>query len=127
MKTLILFILFAGFVFSQSTYKTITYQVDAAASDSFKFNSGYTFSGIFMPTTISDSIRFDVSRGDAVWYRLTDNDGVEYVQTALTTKANAVPLKALYFYPWTYFRIIVTDTAGHLPFTATAVGVKYLP
>ena len=121
-------ILLTGITYSQSIYKTVTYQLDGAASDSIRFDKGITLSGLLWPTSISDSISIDVSRGDGNWFRLTDNDGVEITQIALTSKANAIPLKPIYFYPWTYYRFVITDvdTAGNLPFTATAVGVPYL-
>jgi len=122
---IILIVLFASFSYSQALYKTLTYQLDGAASDSIKATTGYAPAGLLWPASVSDSITIQISKGDGSWFTATDNDGTQITQVALTTKANAVPLTPVYVWAWTgmYYRFVITaaDTSDNLPFTATVV------
>ena len=124
-KLILIFILSAMPLFSQALFKTLTYQLDGAASDSIKASTGYAPAGLLWPASISDSITIQISKGDGNWFTATDNDGVQITQIALTTKANAVPLTPVDIWAWTgmYYRFIISssDTSGVLPFTATVI------
>jgi len=128
MKTLFLILLFAGLTFSQvPIYKTMTYQLDAANSDSVKTPRGAPLSGILMPTSIGDTLTFEVSKGDGTWYTLLDEWGSELIVIYLSSAANAVTLEPKLFYPWAYIRYSVTDSdsTGNLPFTGSWVFIDY--
>ena len=129
MKKLILFLmLFAGIAYSQvPVYKTLTYQLDAAASDSVKTPRGAPLGGILMPTSIGDTLTFEVSRGDGTWYTLLDGWGAELNVIYLSTSANAITLEPKLLYPWAYIRFSVTasDSAGNLPFSGSWVFIDY--
>ena len=111
MKTIILFILFAGFVFSQSPYYgTVTVDSAETLSDSIKISRGNQLGGLFVAQGITDSIQFQVSKDGINWNWLQNaSTGSIYTVLIDSSMASAVAIDPRLCFPFNWWKVSLGD------------------